>query len=66
MNQRLKDYLDRCTPAEVDESALDDLRREMEEAVPEIAESIQEREELAAELRIAAAKPSRSARDEAD
>ena len=66
MNQRLKDYLDRSTPAEVDESALDDLRREMEEAVPEIAESIQEREELAAELRIAAAKPSRSARDEAD
>ena len=66
MNQRLKDYLNKCTRAEVDESTLDDLRREMEEAVPEIAESIQEREELAAELRIAAAKPSRSAKDEED
>jgi hypothetical protein len=66
MNQRLKDYLQKCTPAEVDETALDELRREMEEAVPEIAESIQKREELAAELRIAAAKPSRSARDRED
>ena len=66
MNQRLKDYLEKCTPAEVDETALDELRREMEEAVPEIADSIREREELAAELRVAAAKPSRSAKEEED
>ena len=63
MNQKLKDYLQKCTPAMVDETALDELRLEMAKAVPEIAESIQEREELAAELRIAAAKPSRSAKD---
>ena len=53
MNQGLKDYLQKCTPAQVDESSLDELRQEMEKAVPEIAESIQEREELAAALRIA-------------
>ena len=66
MNQRLKDYLQKCTPAMVDETALDELRLEMEKAVPEIAKSIQEREELAAELRIAAANPSRSAKDRED
>ena len=66
MNQKLKDYLQRCTPATVDETALDELRREMEKAVPEIAESIQQREELAAELRIAAAKPSQSTKDRED
>ena len=66
MNQRLKDYLQKCTPAIVDETALDELRREMAKAVPEIAESIQAREELAAELRIAAAKPSQSAKRRVD
>ena len=66
MNQRLKDYLQKCTPAMVDETALDGLRLEMEKSVPEIVESIQEREELAAELRIAAAKPSRSEKDRED
>ena len=66
MNQRLKDYLQKCTPATVDETALDELRREMEKAVPEIAESIQQREELAAELRIAAVRPSQSAKDRED
>ena len=38
----------------------------MEKAVPEIAESIQQREELAAELRIAAVRPSQSAKDRED
>ena len=63
MNHSLKDYLQKCTPAQVDETALDELRQEMEKAVPEIAEIIQDREELAAELRIAAAKRTQSARD---
>ena len=66
MNQGLKNYLEKCNPAPVDETMLDDLRREMEEAVPEIAESIRQREELAAELRIAASKPSQSNRDKQD
>ena len=66
MNQRLKDYLQECRPATVDETVLDELRREMEKAVPEIAESIQQREELAAELRIAAVRPSQSAKDRED
>ena len=57
MNQRLKNYLEKCSPATVDQAFLDDLYREMEEAVPEIVESIRQREELAAELRIAASKP---------
>ena len=60
MNPKLKDYLLKCTSAKVDETMLDDLRQEMENAVSEIAESIREREELAAELRIAASKPSQS------
>ena len=66
MNQRLKNYLEKCSQATVDEATLDDLRREMEEAVPEIAESIRHREELAAELRIAASKPSQSNSDKQD
>ena len=66
MNQGLKDFLQKCTPAQVDETSLEKLRQEMEKAVPEIAESIQEREELAAELRIATAKGSQSAKDQKD
>ena len=57
MNERLKNYLEKCSPAAVDQAFLDDLYKEMEEAVPEIIESIRRREELAAELRIAASKP---------
>ena len=60
MNQNLEEYLDKCGRATVDEALLDELRREMEQAVPEIAESIREREELAAELRISASKASDS------
>lgn len=58
MNSRFKKYLTKFTPATVDETMLDDLCNEMEEAVPEIVESIRQREELAAELRIAAPKSS--------
>ena len=66
MNRRLKDYLRKCTPATVDRRMFDDLRREMEKAVPEIADSIRAREALAAELRIAASKGSQADRDQRD
>ena len=66
MNQRLKDYLQKCTPATVDKKALNKLYHEMEKAVPEIAKRIQEREERAAELRIAVAKPSQSEKGRED
>ena len=66
MNQRLRNYLEKCSPATVDETIHDDLFREMEEAIPEIVESIREREELAAELRIAALKPSQSTKENQD
>ena len=66
MNQRLKNYLEKCRPVTMDETKLDDLRREMEEAVPEIAESIRQREELAAQLRIAASRSPQSNSDKQD
>ena len=59
MNEKLKKYLENCSSADVDQSTLDDLRTSMEEAVPEIAENIRLREELAAQLRIAPSRPSR-------
>ena len=66
MNQRLTNYLEKCSPATVDETMLDDLCREMEEAVPEIVENIRQRDELAAQLRITASKPSLSKGQEQD
>ena len=63
MDERLKKYLEKCSPATVDQSTLDDLRSAMEQAVPEIAESIRQREELAAELRITAATSSHSKKE---
>ena len=60
MNEKLKKYLEKCTPATVDESTLDDLRIAMQQAVPEITESIRERQRLAAHFRIAASRPSQS------
>ena len=66
MNERLKNYLEKCSPATVEQSMLDDLRRAMAEAVPEIAESIRQREELAAQLRIAAWTPSQADTDKQD
>ena len=66
MNQKLKDYLGKFRPAAGDQTMLDDLRQEMEKAVPEIADSIREREELAAELRIASSKSSQSNSEKQD
>ena len=63
MNKRLKDYLEQCTAATADQTMLDELRREMDKAVPEITENIRQREELAAELRIAASRPSQSRKE---
>ena len=45
---------------------LDDLRKQLKQAVPEIAESIRQREELAFELRISASKTVQSRREEAE
>ena len=60
MNQRLKAYLDKCGRATMDDTILDDLRKEMEQAVPEIAQTIRRREQLAAELRISASRTEES------
>ena len=60
MNKRLRDYLQQCTPATADETMLDELRRAMDKAIPEITENIRQREQLAAELRVAAPRPSES------
>ena len=57
MNAKLKNYLQKFRPATMDKAVLDDLRQEMKEAVPEIADSIRKREQLAAELRTAAYRP---------
>ena len=66
MNQRLKDYLQKCTPATADQTMLDELRQEMDKAVPEITNNIRQREELAAELRIAASRPSQARKENQD
>lgn len=66
MNSKLKNYLRKFRPAEVDQAALDELRQEMKEAVPEIADSIRKREELAAELRIPALRPYQSKKENQD
>ena len=63
MNPKLKNYLQKFRPATVDQAVLDDLRQEMKEAVPEITDRIRKREQLAAELRIAAYRPSQSRKE---
>jgi hypothetical protein len=63
MNERLKSYLEKCSPATVDKSTLDDLRSAMEQAVPKIVESIRLREQLAAQFRITAPRPTQSSKD---
>ena len=63
MNEKLRNYLEKCDPATVDQSTLDDLRRAMEQAVPEITESIRQREALAAQLRISSWTSSQSNTD---
>ena len=66
MNPMLKTYLQKFRPATVDKTVLDDLRKEIKEAVPEITDSIRQREELAAELRIPASRPSESKKQNHD
>ena len=56
MDEKLKRYLEKCSPAMVDQSALDDLRTAMEQVIPEIAESIRQQERLAAHFRMAASR----------
>ena len=66
MNPKLKIYLQKFRPATVDKTVLEELRQEMKKAVPEIADSIRMREELAAELRIPASRPSQSRKQNQD
>lgn len=66
MGESLRKYLRQCNHVTVDETVLQDLRREMEQAVPEIAESIRQREALAAKLRLAAGKTSESKKEKQD
>ena len=66
MNEKLKSYLEKCSPAMVDQATLDDLRIAMERAVPKIAASIRQRQRLAAHLRVAASKPPQSDTDTRD
>ena len=66
MNRRLKNYLQKCSPATADQTMLDELRKEMDKAVPEIIESIRRREIRAAELRVAASRPSQSRKGNSD
>ena len=63
MNPKLKDYLQKFSPATEDQAMLDDLRQKMEKAVPEIIDRIKQREALAAELRIASLNPVRSKKE---
>ena len=56
MDEKLKSYLEKCSPAKVDQSTLDDLRIAMEEAIPEITESIRQQERLAARFRMTASR----------
>ena len=66
MDEKLKSYLEKCTPVTVDQSTLDDLRTAMEQAVPEIAESIRQQERLAAHFRMAASKRPQSRSENQD
>ena len=56
MNKRLEDDGKKYDSGTAEEAMLADLRRQLKQAVPEIAESIRQREELAFELRISASK----------
>ena len=51
MDKGLRTYLARCRPANVDETLIASLHKEMAAAVPEIVESIRQREIRAAQLR---------------
>ena len=66
MNPRLENHLQKFSPATGYEDFLDDLRQEMEDAIPEITDSIRQREELAAEMRITASTRSQSKKENQD
>jgi hypothetical protein len=66
MDSKFKSYLDKFRPATLDKTELDDLRQETKKAIPEIADSIRDREQRAAELRIPALRPSQSTKDDRD
>lgn len=53
MDEGLKRYLGKCSPAEVDQKALDDLRGVLERVVQENAESIRRQQRIAARRRVA-------------
>lgn len=60
MNRRLKKYLKEKGATPVEGKVLDEYRRGMDRAIPEISKSIRHRELRAAELRVGANKASRS------
>lgn len=66
MSKKFKNYLKKFSQATGYTGMLADLRQQMKAAVPEITESIKQREMLAAELRIAASKPSRTNKEKKD
>ena len=51
MDYTMKDYLQKCTPAQIDKTVLNALLREMERASLEAVKAVHDREELAAEIR---------------
>ena len=66
MNKNFRDYLEKCRPATADQSILDDFRSAMKQAVPEIVETVKQREKAAAQFRITALTPSHSKPDNQD
>ncbi|MXY47669.1 MAG: hypothetical protein F4Y38_00075 [Gemmatimonadetes bacterium] len=63
MNDKLKKYLEKCSPAKVDMTLIDELRSALKKAVPKIAEKVKQREKLAAQLRVTASTPRQSKSD---
>ena len=51
MDKKFKDYIEKQTPAPINQELIDDLRDSMESAIPEIIEAIRKREELASIIR---------------
>ena len=66
MEQGLKDYLDSCKKANIDEKILTNLRQAMVDAVPKIIKRVQERERVAAEMRYKILLPSRPVKEPED
>ena len=52
MSQKFEEYLQKFPSARIDKTMLDELLREMDQAIPEIMETIRKRQKRAAELRI--------------